>query len=119
MKYRTYIIACTAMLFQALLFTDPCTAQDKYFRYFELETNAVSESQWQKLSTDFGDHDHMHVHAACPEMKTFVIAVDAEYPKRIDDMRKEISDMTENVIKSRNITSLESVPKSERDLNCQ
>ena len=119
MKYRPYFIAAAAVLFQAVLFIDPCAAQEKYFRYFELEAKIVSESQSQKLSADFGDHEHMHVYAVCPDRKTFVIAVDANYPKRIDDMREEITGMAENVLKSRNITSLKSVPANERDLNCQ
>jgi len=119
MKYRPFIIATAAMLIQAAFFTDPCAAQDQYFRYFELEAKSLSESQSQKLEADFNGHKFMHIHTTCPEKNTLVIAVDAKYPKRMSAMREEITALAENVLKSRNITSLKSVPASERDFNCQ
>lgn len=119
MKYRPYIIATAVVLFQTVLFTDPCSAQDKYYRYFELEAKSISENQSQNLKADFDKHEFMHVHATCPDKNTLVIAVDAQYPKRIEEMQEEISAVAGSVLKSRNITSLKSVPASERDLNCQ
>ncbi|MCA1752221.1 MAG: hypothetical protein ABR572_00365 [Cryomorphaceae bacterium] len=119
MKYRPYIISTALLLLQAVLFIDPCAAQDKYFRYFELEAKSLSESQTQKLEADFEKHEFMHVHATCIEKKKFVIAVDAQYPKRIEDMTEDVREMAEGVLKSRNIASLNTVPASERDLSCQ
>lgn len=96
-----------------------CKAQEKYFRYFEVETKTLSEAQSERIRSAFAVHPQMKLEAACPDLNLLVIAVDASYPKRIDAMAEEITATTGEILKTKNIQSVKTVPAAERGQNCR
>ncbi len=96
-----------------------CKAQEKYFRYFEVETKSLSEAQSERIRAAFEAHPQMQLEAACPDLNMLVIAVDASYPKRIDAMEEEITKTAGEILKTKNIQSVKTVPAAERGQNCR
>jgi len=80
-----------------------------YFRYFKLETGQLTSDQISKLEASFNNHKSIKLKSSCLDGKSMLLAVDASYPKRIEDVEAEIISITTNRLSKGDIRSVVSV----------
>lgn len=119
MSFKQIFLSSCAVILLHTAFPPDCFAQEKYFRYFEVEVKARSEMQSESIREVFSRHSHMSLEAVCPDKNRLVIAVDASYPKRIEAMEEEITAAVGEILKTKNIQSVRTVPATERGKNCR
>lgn len=100
------------------LSAEPCHAQDKYFRYFVVETKTLRSDDLADISARLARNEFMSVYSSCPEKMSLVLQVDAAYPKRIEEVKNEITSIIASTLKARNVLSVKDIPLAERNQTC-
>ncbi len=105
--------------FSLLTFSAFGQEQERYFRYFELAYDQAADVDQIDLKEEMRSHEHMEMYRHCPEQAKWIIAVDAAYPKRIDDISTEITERIAALIGLDQIKNIQSISAKERDNACQ
>lgn len=108
-----------SIFFFLLLGANESFAQDQYFRYFQIDTEQLDSGQLSAIHEELIKHPSMEVFANCPEKHTLLVAVNAKYQKRIDDIKSELVAMTGKLSRNQAPPDVQSVPLAERDSICQ
>lgn len=119
MKFSTPLVSLFLVVFCWLSSAATLSAQEKFYRYFELDIKSLNEDQVQNMVEDLAGERVMELHASCPDKQKIVVKVDAAYPKRVPVIEEEIKEIAAKSVKSKNILSVRSVPLTERNEICQ
>ncbi|HLV52515.1 MAG TPA: hypothetical protein VKY29_00740 [Cryomorphaceae bacterium] len=106
------ISACFLSLF--LISASSAVAQDSgaektYHRVFEIRVDHWSADELQSVERTLTE-GVMELRERCAEKQTFLIAVDASYPKRVGDIREEIRTRLEETFSPDRVHKIESIP---------
>lgn len=120
MKSKILSLFAFAFLFFSQITASECCAQEQYFRYFEVHSPSLSDADLNSIKSKLEKQEFMAVYATCPSTNKLLIAVDASYPKRIDDIEMELSDLVlgKNARKKES-AHIRMIPASERNQICQ
>lgn len=118
---KSFYPLCTLFLISFFLLcgTTSMSAQDKYYRYFELNIKTLTQDQAQLLTGDLNGKSGFELHATCPDKGKIVVKVDTAYPKRVPEIEEELKAFAGQRVKSKNILSVRTVPMDERNEICQ
>lgn len=83
---------------------------ETYFRYFKLETGTLTSVQLTKLKASFDDHRSIKMKSSCVDGKSVLLAVNASYQKRIEDIEAEILSICSDHLSNADIRTVISVP---------
>ncbi len=120
MKSKILSLFAFSLFFVAQFTANECYAQEKYFRYFEVYSASISDADLIEIKSKLEKQDFMSLYASCPSAKKIMVAVDASYPKRINDIEKELIDMVAGKnSRKKETVQIRSIAASERNQICQ
>lgn len=119
MKFSTPLLTLFTVTFVWICSATTLCAQEKLYRYFELDIKSLTTEQSQDIASHVANQRVMELHASCPDKQKMVIKVDASYPKRVPEIEEELKALAGKSVKSKNILSVRSVPVTERNEICQ
>lgn len=90
----------------------------KYFRYFEVKLEQSVELVNTSRSNSLAETPFT-IQNSCTERHSIVIAVPADYPERVPQIKEDIKNALKKDIASRNILSLNSVKALDLESFCQ
>jgi hypothetical protein len=118
MNHKNLLSAISLATIFALSSVIPCSAQETTYRYFEVAYQNMDEGELRALQSSLDSHEYMQLHANCPEKKQLLIAVDVQYPQRIESIRTEITALLKRSLKSKEPLEIETVSVSMKDQFC-
>lgn len=120
MKSKILSLFALSLFLAAQITASECHAQERYFRYFEVYSASISDADLIEIKSKLEKQEFMSLYASCPSSHKIMIAVDASYPKRINDIEKELMDMVvgKNARKKETV-QIRSIAASERNQICQ
>jgi len=93
-------------------------AQQAYYRTFSVELKSMDEGMQQSLQTLFDNRDFYRLEDICAEGNKILVAVDASYPKRANDIISELTTTLSDEFGKRKVLGVESIPHSEKNTYC-
>ncbi len=120
-----FMINCLSLVFCSFILSLSAQAQDPqnsaadYFRYFEVTTGALSSDAQQKISNAFSRQDVIQTKMFCTRSNKLLIAVKADYPKRIDEISEEIRKTLKAAMKETNVFKIETIALSDTSNFCK
>ena len=92
--------------------------RQEYFRTFSVELKNLDEETEQKLNNLFNQRDNFQLDLVCSGENKCLIAVNANYPKRIGAIENELREMLTSQLGKRTVVGVKSIPVSEKNTYC-
>lgn len=91
----------------------------RYYRYFTVELKKINSEDFQALTANQRESDIVSFKNICNSSSKILVAVDASYPKRIDDMVTEIESIIHSKLPNAKIRATENISVSDEPNFCQ
>ncbi len=114
-KYVFSLLILTLLSFAVKAQTE---SQTKYYRYFTVEVENISQAEFDQLSASRESNNHLQFEEICPIKELVLVTYDASVPKRIDDMEAEIKGALSAQFPSKEISNVETLVYSDKTNFC-
>ena len=91
----------------------------RYYRYFTVEFKKINNADFQVLSANKRESATFSFKSICNASSKVLVAVDASYPKRVDDMKLEIESIIHSKLPNAKIRATENISVSDEPNFCQ
>ncbi len=91
----------------------------RYYRYFTVEFKKINSADFQALTANQRETDVFSFKNLCNSSSQILVAVDASYPKRVDDMKLEIESIIHSKLPNAKIRATENISVSDEPNFCQ
>lgn len=91
----------------------------KYYRYFTVEFKKINTGDFQALKATQRESATVSFKNICNASSKILVAVDASYPKRVDDMKLEIESIIHSKLPNAKIRATENISVSDELNFCQ
>ncbi len=118
MSIKNYVIAG---VFLSLLNTSlPAQNSDQstYYRTFSVELKKIDQETEQKLNELFNQRNSFMIEDVCAAGSKILVAVDAKYPKRVDDIKVELLNIISSQLGKRQVIEVLSIPYDKQNTYC-
>lgn len=95
------------------------TAQESadYFRYFEVKLEQSVDLE-QRVNANLFRETPFSIHSTCSSRQTVIVAVSADYPKRVLQIEEELRITLKDIISTEKIKSVQTVKVSNLETLC-
>lgn len=112
-----FLLLFSSGLFFAEAQTPP--TQATYYRYFTVTLDKLGPAQIASLRSKFSENDAFSVENSCNTGQKILIAVDASYPRRINEIKKEIENIAAKALQGNTIITTEAIAADEKNNFCK
>lgn len=91
----------------------------KYYRYFTVELKKMSTEDFDILTSNQEESATFLFENICDASSKVLVAVDASYPKRVEEMKLEIEEIIHSKLPDVKIRATESISVSDEQNFCQ
>lgn len=118
MSINKYVIAGALLLGLNTALTAQNVDQEVYYRTFSVELKSMDQAMEQSLHSLFDNREFFQLEDICPSGNKILVAVDAGYPKRVNDIISELTSTLSDQFGKRKVVGVESIPFSEKNTYC-
>jgi hypothetical protein len=121
MTLLRFLAICIAFGFNytGTIHANPAPQDEQYFRYFSIEIEDLEDFEPSLFEEALSDRSAYSVLETCNSQNALLIAVNANYPKRVDAIAEELQQMLLEVIPSRKLKGIETITLDEKVSFCQ
>lgn len=95
------------------------THNQRYYRYFTVEFKKINSGDFQALTANQRESATITFKNICSTSSKVLVAVDASYPKRVEDMKLEIESLINSKLPNAKIKATENISVSDEPNFCQ
>ena len=118
MSIKNYVIVGTFLFGLSLSLPAQDSTEQSYYRTFSIELKNFDQETEQKLYNLFIPIPHFQIKDVCTEGRKILVAVEASYPKRVNDIKAELQDFISNELGKRRVLEVVSIPFAEQNSYC-
>lgn len=118
MSVNKYVIAGALFLGLNTVLSAQNADQQAYYRTFSVELKSMDQEMEQSLRALFDNRDFFRLEDVCTDGNKILVAVDASYPKRVNDIISELTTTLSDELGKRKVLAVESIPFSEKNTYC-
>lgn len=94
------------------------SSEPQYYHSFVVEFKSLDQSTEQALGGLFNQREYLKIESSCREGNKILIAVNADYPKRVEAIKSEINEMLTDKLGKRKVVSVANIPSTEKNTYC-
>ncbi len=93
--------------------------QEPHYRYFEITSLQLNDSQVKAMETSLLRNEAMRIDQVCMNQNALLVSVNANYPKRIEDITAELQSIGKKSWKTKELPTVSPISAQIKDAWCQ
>lgn len=115
---RRFVLTVTVLGFACTSFAQSLSSET-YYRHFHIQVKNLSQDEFSALQNSAKNIAHIDVVDYCDQNPGALLRVNADYPKRVEDIATELETLISNQIPKRRILAVNMVKDQDKTNYCK